>query len=55
MELRTGGASTELDEFRTLVRIAFGQAQQSGKPNWEEMTSAVLKNRLLNLTQGQFF
>lgn len=44
----------DLDEFRALVRAAFEQALNSGKSNWEEMTSAVLKNRLLNLTQGQF-
>jgi hypothetical protein len=43
-----------LDEFRTLVRAAFQQARRSGKQDWEEMTSAVLKNRLLNLTRGQF-
>jgi hypothetical protein len=43
-----------LDEFRALVRAAFQQARRSGKQDWEEMTSAVLKNRLLNLTKGQF-
>ena len=44
----------ELDEFRALVRAAFEQAQNSGKPNWERMTSAVLKNRLLDITERQF-
>ncbi len=44
----------DLDEFRALVKAAFEQALSSGKSTWEEMTSAVLKNRLLNLTQGQF-
>src|ERR1022692_2934383 len=44
----------QLDEFRALVRSAFEQAQQGGKQDWEEMTSAVLKNRLLNITKGQF-
>lgn len=44
----------DLDEFRALVRAAFEQALNGGKANWQEMTSAVLKNRLLNLTQGQF-
>ncbi|MGA5310455.1 hypothetical protein [Micromonospora taraxaci] len=43
-----------LDEFRALVRAAFEQAANSGKPGWHEMTSAVLKNRLLNLTDRQF-
>ena len=44
----------QLDEFRALVRSAFEQAQRKGKQDWEEMTSAVLKNRLLNITEGQF-
>jgi hypothetical protein len=43
-----------LDEFRALVRAAFEQAMSSGKPDWEQMTSAVLKNRLLNLTDREF-
>jgi hypothetical protein len=43
-----------LEEFRALVRAAFEQAQSSGKQNWDEMTSAVLKNRLLNLTDREF-
>ena len=44
----------QLDEFRALIRSAFEQAQRSGKRDWEEMTSAVLKNRLLNITEGEF-
>ena len=28
--------------------------RQAGKQDWEQMTTAVLKNRLLNLTRGQF-
>jgi hypothetical protein len=43
-----------LDDFRHLVREAFDQAHRSGKPDWTEMTSAVLKNRLLNLTAREF-
>ena len=43
-----------LDEFRALVRAAFEQALSGGKEHWDEMTTAVLKNRLLNLTQRQF-
>jgi hypothetical protein len=50
----TGAHDDELDEFRALVRAAFEQAQNSGKPDWEEMTSAVLKNRLLDMTERQF-
>jgi len=48
------GGDAQLDEFRDLVRAAFEQAMNSGKPSWNEMTSAVLKNRLLNLTDGRF-
>lgn len=44
----------QLDEFRDLVRAAFEQAMNSGKVDWDEMTSAVLKNRLLSLTGRQF-
>jgi hypothetical protein len=43
-----------LDEFRSLVRAAFEQAMSSGKADWHEMTTAVLKNRILNLTNKQF-
>lgn len=43
-----------IDDFRYLVREAFDQAHRSGKPDWSEMTSAVLKNRLLNLTAREF-
>lgn len=43
-----------LAEFRALVLAAFEQALKSGKSNWEEMTSAVLKNRLLDMTGRQF-
>jgi hypothetical protein len=44
----------QLDEFRALVRSAFEEAHSKGKKDWETMTSAVLKNRLLNITRGQF-
>jgi len=37
-----------------LIQSAFEQARQSGKPDWHRMTIAVLKNRLLTLTDGQF-
>lgn len=48
------GLDADLDEFRVLVRAAFEQALNSGKADWREMTSAVLKNRLLNLTNREF-
>lgn len=37
-----------------LVLKAFAMARDSGKPGWNRMTTAVLKNRLLLLTKGQF-
>ncbi len=37
-----------------LIQSAFEQARNSGKPEWHRMTIAVLKNRLLTLTDGQF-
>ena len=47
-------SSEQLDEFRALIRSAFEQAQRSGKRDWEEMTSAVEKNRLSNITEDKF-
>jgi hypothetical protein len=37
-----------------LIQSAFAQANKSGKSEWHRMTIAVLKNRLLTLTNGQF-
>jgi hypothetical protein len=51
---QTDEQDEQLDEFRTLVRAAFEQALNSRKPDWEVMTSAVLKNRLLSLTRKEF-
>jgi hypothetical protein len=42
----------QVDVLHSLVRAAFEQAAASGKP--PSMRSAVLKNRLLNLTDGRF-
>lgn len=50
----SGAQDAQLDEFRALVRTAFERAQASGKPDWQEMTTAVLKNRLLNITEREF-
>lgn len=41
-------------ELRKLIKAAFESARSSGKENWSMMTVAVLKNRLLNLTNRQF-
>lgn len=45
---------TASDEGRRLILRAFEAAKQSGRSNWSEMTTAVLKNRLLNLTERAF-
>lgn len=37
-----------------LIRKAFAVARQSGSPEWRTMTIAVLKNRLLDLTNREF-
>lgn len=42
------------DELRQLVLAAFDRARDSGKSDWQEMTLAVLKNRLLQLTNHEF-
>jgi len=47
-------ASDRLDHLRTLVRAAFERAAASGRDDWHCMTTAVLKNRLLNLTNRTF-
>jgi len=37
-----------------LIRAAFERARQSGNSEWRSMTAAVLKNRLLDLTERTF-
>ncbi len=41
-------------DFKALLEQAFTQARQSGKRDWHRMTTAVLKNRLLQLTDRGF-
>ena len=36
-----------------LIRDAFDRARQAGKLEWHRMTTAVLKNRILQSTDGQ--
>ena len=43
-----------MEEGRQLIIQAFRQARNSGKPDWYRMTTAVLKNRLLDLTDRKF-
>ena len=43
-----------MEDAKQLVRQAFEQARLKGKPDWHRMTSAVLKNRILEITARQF-
>jgi hypothetical protein len=42
------------DNPAELIKAAFQQARNAGKKDWYRMTTAVLKNRLLALTDGAF-
>ena len=42
------------DDSRTLIKKAFDKARESGRPDWHRMSVAVLKNRLLDLTDRTF-
>ncbi len=42
------------DEGRRLIQAAFDVARGSGQENWRLMTVAVLKNRILDLTNREF-
>lgn len=44
----------DMQACRLLILEAFNIARASGKVDWEEMTLAVLKNRLLEVTSGGF-
>ena len=44
----------DMEVARKLILQAFETARSSGREDWEEMTVAVLKNRLLDLTDGAF-
>jgi hypothetical protein len=46
--------SAEREEGRRLIRAAFEQARRKGKPDWNAMTIAVLKNRLITEAGGSF-
>ena len=41
-------------ELRDLIVQAFFDAKAKGKPDWQNMNLGVLKNRLLDRTQGRF-
>jgi hypothetical protein len=42
------------DPFKELLERAFSSARDSGKPDWNRMLVAVLRNRLLQLTNRSF-
>ena len=44
----------DLEEARQLVVRAFAMAKASGREDWRQMTGAVLKNRLLDITDRAF-
>lgn len=46
--------SEALKRGRSLVLAAFDEARSPGRAEWYLMTTAVLKNRLLNSTNGEF-
>lgn len=43
-----------MQKAQQLIAQAYEQARRSGKQDWKKMTTAVLKNRLLDLTEGTF-
>ena len=51
---RDEGARDLHAEGATLIRAAFEGARASGRADWERMTLAVLKNRILGLTERSF-
>lgn len=47
-------SADQLSELQELVLAAFERARASGKRDWQAMNVAVLKNRLLQITNGEF-
>ena len=43
-----------VEESRTLIQRAFAKAKESGRQDWYRMSVAVLKNRILDLTERSF-
>lgn len=54
MLLRSANPPGDLEECRAMISQAFEASRAAGKPDWEEMSLAVLKNRLLDLTERGF-
>ena len=53
-ESRPGTGRPDLGELRRLVARAFDKSKATGRTDWDTMTLAALKNRLLALTHRQF-
>jgi hypothetical protein len=49
-----GPTEPRLESARELVLRAYAAAKATGRPDWRRMTTAVLKNRLLDLTDRTF-
>ena len=47
-------APTNVPDGGELILNAFRQARVSGKPDWDQMTTATLKSRMLSLTERAF-
>ena len=47
-------APRDVEQLRQDILRAFDTARQSGRSDWQKMTIAVLKNRLLDLTERTF-
>ncbi len=43
-----------IEDVPPLIEAAFDTARANGKSDWQRMTTAVLKNRLLQMTEQQF-
>ena len=43
-----------MEDAGKLIRQAFQRAKHAGKADWNEMTSAVLKSRMLDITGNNF-
>ncbi|HEX2766792.1 MAG TPA: hypothetical protein VHR55_09190 [Candidatus Limnocylindria bacterium] len=46
--------SVQTNDPREMILAAFAAARASGKKDWRQMTTAVLKSRLMKLTDGSF-
>ena len=52
--IRRGILFSTMQDPEQLILAAYEVARRSGKPDWQSMTTAVLKNRLLEITDREF-